>query len=126
MSASLFGERFIGRREPAWHRLGEVFPQDLQLTATEAMEKADIMFRVDKYPLVAQMPDGTSIETNTFGVVREPTNCLVQLVRNGLLSRLMNWDVSLTQLANSIPLKRLVQLVRVKKSSLLWMQENLR
>ena len=73
MSASLFGERFIGRREPAWHRLGEVFQQDLQLTATEAMEKADIMFRVDKYPLVAQMPDGTSIETNTFGVVREPT-----------------------------------------------------
>ena len=28
MSASLFGERFAGRIEPAWHRLGEVFPQE--------------------------------------------------------------------------------------------------
>ena len=57
MSASLFGERFLGRREPAWHRLGEVFPQDLKLTATEAMERADIMFKVDKYPMGVTAPD---------------------------------------------------------------------
>ena len=29
MPATLFGERFIGRREPAWHRLGEVFDENL-------------------------------------------------------------------------------------------------
>ena len=73
MSASLFGERFLGRREPAWHRLGEVFPQDLKLTATEAMERADIMFKVDKYPMVVTAPDGTTIDTKSFGVLREPT-----------------------------------------------------
>ena len=74
MSASLFGERFLGRREPAWHRLGEVFPQDLQLTATEAMQRADIMFKVEKYPMFVQAPDGTQIDTKSFGVLREPTH----------------------------------------------------
>ena len=28
MPATLFGERFISRREPAWHGLGEVFNKD--------------------------------------------------------------------------------------------------
>ena len=74
MSASLFGERFLGLREQAWHRLGEVFPQDLQLTATEAMQRADIMFKVEKYPMFVQAPDGTQIATKSFGVLREPTH----------------------------------------------------
>ena len=47
MPATLFGERFIGRREPAWHRLGEVFPADEKMTASEAMQRADILFGID-------------------------------------------------------------------------------
>ena len=31
MTANLFGERFASRREPAWHRLGEVFKADEKL-----------------------------------------------------------------------------------------------
>ena len=74
MSASLFGERFLGRREPAWHRLGEVFPADEQLTATEAMERADLMFKVSKLPMYVDAPDGTRVETDSFSIVREPTS----------------------------------------------------
>tara|TARA_R110000824_G_scaffold74443_2_gene189215 strand:- start:83 stop:1129 length:1047 start_codon:yes stop_codon:yes gene_type:complete len=73
MAASLFGERFIGRREPAWHRLGEVFPADEKMTATQAMERADIMFGIDKHPQVVKMADGTELATDSFAVVREPT-----------------------------------------------------
>lgn len=74
MSATLFGERFIGRREPAWHRLGEVFPADEQMTASQAMARADILFAVDKHPQVVKMADGTELETDSFAVVREPTS----------------------------------------------------
>ena len=73
MAASLFGERFIGRREPAWHRLGEVFPAEEKMTATQAMERADIMFGIDKHPQVVKMADGTELATDSFAVVREPT-----------------------------------------------------
>ena len=37
-----FGDRFIGR-EPAWHRLGQVFDRDEKMTATDAMNRADII-----------------------------------------------------------------------------------
>ena len=73
MAATLFGERFIGRREPAWHRLGEVFPADEQMTASQAMARADILFGIDKHPQVVKMADGTELETDSFAVVREPT-----------------------------------------------------
>ena len=72
MPATLFGERFLGRREPAWHRLGEVFPADLKLTATEAMNRVDMMFNVDKYQQFIKLPDGTELPTKTYSVVREP------------------------------------------------------
>ena len=74
MSASLFGERFIGRREPAWHRLGEVFPADEKMTASAAMARADILFGIDKHPQVVRMADGTELETDSYAVVREPTS----------------------------------------------------
>ena len=49
MPASIFGERFYGRREPAWHGLGTVF--DGQVTAEEAVESAGCAFQVNKQPL---------------------------------------------------------------------------
>ena len=73
MAASLFGERFIGRREPAWHKLGEVFPVEEKISASEAMKRADILFEINKYPQVVKMPDGSELETGSYGVVREPT-----------------------------------------------------
>ena len=73
MPASLFNERFIGRREPAWHRLGEGFPADEKMTATDAMIRADIMFSVEKMPQFIELPTGEHIPTTSYSVVREPT-----------------------------------------------------
>ena len=72
MSATLFGDRFIGR-EPAWHRLGQVFDRDEKMTATDAMNRADIMFNVDKMPQFIELPTGEHIPTSSYSVVREPT-----------------------------------------------------
>ena len=74
MAATLFGERFIGRREPAWHRLGEVFPAEEKMTASQAMTRADILFGIDKFPQVVKMADGTELDTDSYAVVREPTS----------------------------------------------------
>lgn len=74
MGANLFNERFLSRREPAWHRLGKVFPENEKLTVSEAMSKADVLFKVDKYPQFVRMPDGTELETNSYAIVREPTS----------------------------------------------------
>lgn len=71
MPASIFGDRFLGR-EPAWHRLGKVM-DTTNLTATEAMEIADIAFPVTKVPTLAEMPNGDLIETKQWAIVREPT-----------------------------------------------------
>tara|TARA_Y100001963_G_C6710522_1_gene414048 strand:+ start:83 stop:1135 length:1053 start_codon:yes stop_codon:yes gene_type:complete len=73
MSANLFGERFASRREPAWHRLGEVFKADEKLTASQGMAKADVLFEIEKHPQVVKMSDGTELDTNSYAVVREPT-----------------------------------------------------
>ena len=72
MPATLFGERFVSRREPAWHGLGEVFDKDLKLNATQAMQKANILFGINKYPQVVKMEDGTELATDSFAVVRDP------------------------------------------------------
>ena len=72
MPASIFGERFYGHREPAWHGLGTVM--DENLTATEAMKVANISFPVSKWEMFAKNPEtGEMIETNQFAVVRDPT-----------------------------------------------------
>ena len=72
MPASIFGERFYGHREPAWHGLGTVMDEDL--TATEAMQIANIAFPVNKWEMFAKNPQtGEMIETNQYAVVRDPT-----------------------------------------------------
>ena len=73
MSAVIFGDRFLGRREPAWHRLGEVFTEPMSMT--EAIKKANIDFHIAKHPVVVQLDNGESIDllpTKNFAVVREP------------------------------------------------------
>ena len=57
MSASIFGDRFIGKREQAWHNLGKVFTQ--AMTATEAIKEADITFAVNKEQLF--LADGMAV-----------------------------------------------------------------
>ena len=72
MPASIFGDRFFGRREPAWHGIGTVL--DEELTATEAMKVANIAFPVNKWEMFAKNPEtGELLETDQFAVVRDPT-----------------------------------------------------
>ena len=52
MPAAIFGDRFLGRREPAWHRLGEVFTEPMSMTA--AIKRAGIDFHIAKHPVVVQ------------------------------------------------------------------------
>ena len=70
MSANLFGERFLGRREPAWHGLGKTF--DAELSASEAVIKGGLNFNVIKAPLIAYI-DGANALTGKYGIFREPT-----------------------------------------------------
>ena len=71
MSASIFGERFYGRRTPAWHRIGTVM--DADLTVSEAMTHVDVDFKIFTSPAFIEMPDGTKIPTDHNAIVREPT-----------------------------------------------------
>ena len=73
MPNNIFGDRFLGRREPAWHRIGQVF--DEPMTMTQAIKRAGIDFHIAKHPVVVQIEKENSIDlvpTENFAVVREP------------------------------------------------------
>ena len=81
MPASIFGERFVGFREPAWHGLGTIFVD--KVSVTEAVGMADIGFEIVKAPNFAHIDTGRfndngtpivhSVPTNSYSVLREPT-----------------------------------------------------
>lgn len=70
MSANIFGERFLGKREPAWHGLGTVFNEDL--TASEAVTKGGLDYKIVQAPLIAHFDEGNAL-TGKYGIFRSPT-----------------------------------------------------
>ena len=73
MSHSIFGTRFVGMREPAWHELGTVL--DEQVTAREALTVAGIDYDYLSVPVGYTLPDGTFVEDPTrVAVLRAPTH----------------------------------------------------
>tara|TARA_R110002020_G_scaffold336981_1_gene552471 strand:- start:2851 stop:3906 length:1056 start_codon:yes stop_codon:yes gene_type:complete len=73
MPNNIFGDRFLGARKPAWHRIGQVFEEPL--TMTQAIKRAGIDFHIAKHPVVVQIEKENSIDlvpTRNFAVVREP------------------------------------------------------
>lgn len=76
MSANIFGDRFLGHREPAWHSLGNTFAD--AITAVEAVKRCNLDFIVEKQPVFVHIntPFGVSVEPveGKFAVVRQPTN----------------------------------------------------
>jgi phage/plasmid-like protein (TIGR03299 family) len=70
MAHGVFEERVLVRRDAAWHRLGTVIPDDEELTASEAFERAGLDFEIIKVPLTADF-DGWSIPTDRYAVIRE-------------------------------------------------------
>lgn len=73
MAANIFGSRFLGRREPAWHGLGEVFPADLALTASEAVVRAGLDYTIEKTPVFVDLPPLGRVDIGKFALVRQPT-----------------------------------------------------
>lgn len=72
MAHNLFGERFLGRREPAWHRLGEVFTEPL--TAVAAAERSKIHeIVVEKRQLQVDL-GGVWSSFDRYAIVRLPTS----------------------------------------------------
>lgn len=73
MPASIFGDRFLGRREPAWHGLGTVFPQDQKVDPMTATLMVGADFHIQKLPLILTLPDGTRVDSDRTAIVRYPT-----------------------------------------------------
>jgi phage/plasmid-like protein (TIGR03299 family) len=75
MPASIFGSRFTGKREPAWHSLGTVF-EDAPL-ASEAIVRSGMDYVVTKCPLFIDTPWGpmnpeAGDAGAKFALVRQP------------------------------------------------------
>lgn len=76
MTANIFGDRFLGKRVPAWHNLGTVVQDDISVS--DAFSKVGLNYTVQKAPLVATIPTapfGTDmlLPTDKFAIVRDPT-----------------------------------------------------
>lgn len=69
MSHNIFGSRFAGKREPAWHGLGDVFTD--APTMTEALTRIDGLFEVIKVPIEVEA-FGQKFNTGRFALVRQP------------------------------------------------------
>lgn len=72
MTANIFGERFLGKREPAWHGLGQTF--DAPIGALEAVETAGLDYQVSLMPLHFTPPRSQKqYPANRNAIVRHPT-----------------------------------------------------
>lgn len=70
MSHEIFGERFYGTREPAWHGLGQVFKKALKPSV--AVRKVGIDYTVGTYPMLADVGKH-SVPTGKVAIMRSPT-----------------------------------------------------
>ena len=74
MPANIFGDRFLAKREPAWHKLGETFEDPISMT--QAVKRTGIDFHISKHPVTVQIDKGDEgidlVPTKNLAVVREP------------------------------------------------------
>lgn len=70
MAHNIFGDRFIGKRQPAWHKLGQTFEEPI--TAVEAITRAGIDFEIVKMPLTYE-GWGQRRAIPQVALVRQPT-----------------------------------------------------
>ena len=71
MAHELFGQRFYGYREPAWHGLGKIFTHEP--TAIEAFREAGLMYEIRKVPVFAYIDGTNHLVQDQWALVREPT-----------------------------------------------------
>lgn len=71
MAHDILGDRMFVGTESAWHNLGKV--DSTMESFTKAVESVEGMnFGIHKMPLTATMPDGTTIDTGSYGLFRDP------------------------------------------------------
>ena len=89
MPATIFGERFLGVREPAWHELGQVVGVR-EVDAVQAVQRAGMDYQVTLQPLQVSLPGdaGNLAIENKFAVVREPTRDDAEYRVFGVVGRL--------------------------------------
>lgn len=72
MAHEIFGKRFVGVREAAWHGLGTVISDPIP--AVEALKVAGIDYQYVTSPLFVETPDGRSTAVdNRQAILRSPT-----------------------------------------------------
>lgn len=73
MAHKIFGQRFISRREPAWHNLGTIFPEGATIQPVEAVKRVAGDIHIERVPLYYEL-GGNRRDADHFGIVRLPTN----------------------------------------------------
>lgn len=69
MAPGILGQQFVGT-ESAWHILGKVRPTCV--SATEAVNEGGMAYDIVKAPLAATLPDGSSVATENYALMRAP------------------------------------------------------
>src|SRR5205814_501857 len=65
MAPSIHDNMFLGRKAPAWHRAGMVFPQDEQVSAEQGVVKIGAeRIVIEPRRMGYQTPDGTFTPVN--------------------------------------------------------------
>jgi phage/plasmid-like protein (TIGR03299 family) len=70
MAHNIFGDRFLGKREPAWHGLGQTF--DAPIGAKEAIEASGLDYEIEMLPANVRFA-GKNVYTGKHAIVRHPT-----------------------------------------------------
>jgi hypothetical protein len=75
MSANIYGDSFLGNefRGPAWHRIGQLFKAEENLTPSDAIVRANMDYTISKEPLFCNF-NGEVLQTNHVALVREATS----------------------------------------------------
>ncbi|MEP0547592.1 MAG: DUF932 domain-containing protein [Rhodothermales bacterium] len=68
----IFGNRFYSRQKAAWHRLGETFDLDDEVSVVDAVGKTAVGIEIDAAPL-KYVYEGEAYQTDQSAIIRKPT-----------------------------------------------------
>lgn len=101
MPHAIVGDRFQSRGKSAWHGLGEVFPDNTEISASEAVQKIASDVLVTCEPLTYSDPTGEPVTTGHYAVVRHPLPDAPDSKVLGVVTK--QWhQISYQQLAESL------------------------
>lgn len=75
MAHEIFGSRFVGAREAAWHKLGTVIPAGTVISVADALRVGKIDFTYQDVPVGYTTPEGLFVQSETRKIIlRSPTD----------------------------------------------------